>query len=91
MISYQSCHFGDGNWLQREKSFIGAYTKGDHSILEVLILKINKTLVHYEVTNISLSIQTTGCGIGGGEEGGMGGVREKRKAHALEISMFFEL
>lgn len=39
--SYQSCHLGDGNWLRR-KSLIGVYTQADHSVLEVLLMKLTR-------------------------------------------------
>lgn len=39
--SYQSCHLGDGNWLRRI-SLIGVYTQADHSVLEVLLMKLTR-------------------------------------------------
>ena len=39
--SYQSCRLGNRNWLRR-KSLIGVYTQADHSVLEVLLMKLTR-------------------------------------------------
>lgn len=48
LISYQSCHFGEGNWLKREGLF-GAYAEADGSVLEVLILEIDKKTLYFPI------------------------------------------